>query len=759
MAEFGLIGPAYTSESPSADAESLKNWYVERVESVNGRSRAVLYPRGGLFQFSQLPDDPIRGAIEINGRVFAAAGAQLCEVHSDGTFTVLGDIGAVDSFVPMAASPQTLFLISDNVPYALELHSGSLVEVTTLKNTEGNYSLDWPISQMSIVDTGASGASASESGNTVSVTVDLHSFFNESAFLEAFVGMPIILTSFGVAGYNGTWTTTAIDASNLSAVVFQFTNPTSGLGASTGDIEFGMVKIQASIGVGLDTPQSITVAGTSHSAFNISYSAVWASSNLPSTNAVYYWAIPPASLIGDSTSVSDGTLSIEGYEPNNCAFCNGYFFVAYSNSQYFRISGFFNAYTWDAADIQRIQAFPDNIQSMLVDHNEVWFFGQESSIAYRDSGDPDVTFSPILSSLVQQGCDATFSPVRMDNSVFWLGRDEHGALVAWRLNGYLPARVSNHAVEYIWQTYRTTSDAESFAYQWFGHLFWCIYFPSESVTWCYDAATGFWFQMDYNDGTAFRGCCHVYAFGFHLFGDWNSGKMLAMSPYAYQDFDTAIIWDRIAPPICQENRWLFFPMMQVDIEAGIGNLPDVTNYTHYSSPTLSYAASSGGTFPPGEYIIRIQGSIGGIIQGQTSDTKIRVLGTKTVQILFPGTLTGGNYRVFITGKGWQESYYHDYGDTVGTQVLTSYPPAGWTAGFPGATTAPQMNITWSNDNTHTWSADHNTNCPNFAEYSARGPLLRRLGRARKRNFRITCTDPVPWRIIDGYVVANEGDAP
>jgi hypothetical protein len=66
---------------------------------------------------------------------------------------------------------------------------------------------------------------ASESGNTVTFTVNSHGYN---------VGDSVIVSGVGVAGYNGTW----IVASVISPTQFTVTNPTAGLAASGGGASY-----------------------------------------------------------------------------------------------------------------------------------------------------------------------------------------------------------------------------------------------------------------------------------------------------------------------------------------------------------------------------------------------------------------------------------------------------------------------------------------------------------------------------------------
>jgi hypothetical protein len=53
MARFGLVGPAYRSQSVNADAQRCVNWYPEKDESGGGRSDWQLYPTPGSNIFSE----------------------------------------------------------------------------------------------------------------------------------------------------------------------------------------------------------------------------------------------------------------------------------------------------------------------------------------------------------------------------------------------------------------------------------------------------------------------------------------------------------------------------------------------------------------------------------------------------------------------------------------------------------------------------------------------------------------------------------
>lgn len=60
---------------------------------------------------------------------------------------------------------------------------------------------------------------------------------------------------------------------------------------------------------------------------------------------------------------------------------------------------------------------------------------------------------------------------------------------------------------------------------------------------------------------------------------------------------------------------------------------------------------------------------------------------------------------------------------------------------------PQIMVTWSDDNGHTWSNTRHLALGKVGEYSKRVET-RRLGAGRDRVFKIRCTDPVNLVIVE-----------
>jgi hypothetical protein len=294
-----------------------------------------------------------------------------------------------------------------------------------------------------------------------------------------------------------------------------------------------------------------------------------------------------------NNTLTEVTSSLATSNPSNCFFIDGYYGVLFANTNEFQISSLEDPTTWSGVDTAQVSVFPDNLVGCLVDHRVLWLWGDQHAQAYFDSGDPTFPLSVIPGAMIEMGLASPTSPVRMDNSVFWLGRDERGVGMAWRANGYTPVRISNHAMEYQWSQYSAgVTDAVSWTYQDMGHTFWMIWFPSGDVTWCYDAATNLWHQRGYWNGTSFDahyGRNHMFAFGSHLVGSRVDGVVYQLSGSNLTDLGNTITRVRTAPAIATEMEWMFHTKLTIDMD-----MNQISNQT--ASLTLSWSDDGGNTW-------------------------------------------------------------------------------------------------------------------------------------------------------------------
>jgi hypothetical protein len=69
---------------------------------------------------------------------------------------------------------------------------------------------------------------------------------------------------------------------------------------------------------------------------------------------------------------------------------------------------------------------------------------------------------------------------------------------------------------------------------------------------------------------------------------------------------------------------------------------------------------------------------------------------------------------------------------------------------------PQIMLSWSNDAGHTFCSPVAMGAGAQGQYAYRAMVRGSLGRSRNRVFELVCTDPVPWRLTQAFVDAEQG---
>lgn len=276
-------------------------------------------------------------------------------------------------------------------------------------------------------------------------------------------------------------------------------------------------------------------------------------------------------------------------------YIDGYFVFNEPNTSRIWVTSLFDGLSVDPLDFASAEANPDNVLSLIVDHQEVWLFGSNSTEVWYDAGLPDFPLQRQQGATNEIGCAAPYSVAKLDNSVFWLGSDNRGRGIVYRANGYTGVRVSTHAVEWQIQQYGDISDAIAYSYQQDGHSFYVLIFPSAQTTWVYDAATQAWHERagwDNGQFTRHRSNCQVVYNNEIIVGDFENGNLYAFDLDDYSDNGDVQKWLRswrAIPPGQNNLKRSAHHTLQIDCETGVG-----TNTGQGSDPQIMLRWSDDG---------------------------------------------------------------------------------------------------------------------------------------------------------------------
>lgn len=294
-------------------------------------------------------------------------------------------------------------------------------------------------------------------------------------------------------------------------------------------------------------------------------------------------------LIGDGTSTAyqaDLTVgaSVAPVADADCpggylTWQDGYFIHTVPNTGRIAISGL-NDVTYDALDTATAEGRPDLLVMVISVNRQLWLFGEQTTEVWWNSGDADFPFTRIEGGFLETGTVAAATCVRAGGSVVWVGSDERGRGTVWHAQGYQPARISTHAVEFALSGYSRLAEASAFAYQQGGHEFYVLSVPGTDDetetggTWVYDFSTSQWHERMYlnaDDGEEpHRACVSAVAFGQVVVGDREDGRIYTFELDYYLDGGDPIRRVRQTPHVDQGEKLIRFNSFELQAEPGVG---------------------------------------------------------------------------------------------------------------------------------------------------------------------------------------------
>lgn len=284
----------------------------------------------------------------------------------------------------------------------------------------------------------------------------------------------------------------------------------------------------------------------------------------------------PSYIYNNTTNTFGQITDIDFPGAVTVAYLDGYFVFNQPNSQLLWITQLLDGTSIDPLDFASTEGSPDGLVAVASNFREIWAFGTNSIEVWYDSGASDFPLQRIQGAFNELGCAAPYSVAKMDNGLFWLGRDRRGQGIVYRANGYTGVRISTHAVEWQIQQYADMSDAIGYTYQQDGHSFYVLIFPSANTTWVYDAATQAWHERaGFVDGafTRHRSNCQMAFNNKIVVGDFENGNIYAFDLDDFSDNGSIQKWLRTwrALPTGQNNlKRTTQHMMQLDCESGVG---------------------------------------------------------------------------------------------------------------------------------------------------------------------------------------------
>lgn len=545
MPDFGFVGAAYEAPSITQDAQECINFYpeIDPTKAQGERGVVALYPTPGLETVAIFPNqEEVRGIRTLSGgtQVVAVCGDFVYVLESDLTPVMVGQMNTATGQVGIVDNGVNVYIVDDSYRYTWFISSPS-----------------------SAIFTG------SISGTTLTVTVmQSGTIAVGQAIFGQGIAQNTVITALGTgSGGVGTYTvsdsqTVASTAINSVASPAIVTGAISGTTLTVSAVTSGTLKIGQTIeGSGVTDGTIITAFGSGSGGagtYTVSASQTVSSTTIYALN----WTVLPST---DGAFEGGGTVDIS----------DNYFVYNKPQSQLWAASDLLSPIT-DSLSFASKDGSPDDLVAIIVDRREVYLLGEMSSEAWLDVGSVPFPFQRIQGSSTQQGIAAAYSCARVGNSFAYVSKNNRGESTIVQMNGYIPQRISTHAVETT-LVGQDVSDAIAWTYQLEGHETYVVTFPSigeNGLTWAYDITTGLWHKWLYtnnqNQYERHRGNCCAFFNQQVLLGDYENGKLYRLSLSQYTDDGQLIRRVRRCPHITTDLQRQYFAELQIQFQPGVG---------------------------------------------------------------------------------------------------------------------------------------------------------------------------------------------
>jgi hypothetical protein len=587
MADFGFVGPSYEAPSIYQDAQECINWFpeVDPMKQAGERGVVALYPTPGLSSLVLFQNQQeVRGMVTLSGGnvMVAVCGPYVYALTSSFVTTMVGQLNSSSGRVGITDNGVNVYIV------------------------DGIFRYTWRISNPS---------SAVFTGSTSGTTLTVSAITNGTiAVGQVLFGVGVtqetIITALGTGtGGAGTYTinisqTIASEQMNSATAGAVITGAISGTTLTVSAVSSGTLAAGMTIqGAGITANTIITALGTGTGGvgtYTVNFSQTISSITMYGLN----WSVLPN---------TDGAFT----GGTNVDIVDNYFVYNRPDTQQFGASAVLSPIS-PALSFASKDGAPDDLVTLIVDHREIYLLGETSSEVWVDQGTSPFPFQRIPGTSTQHGIAAPFSVARLGNSFAYLSKNNRGTAQIVQMNGYVPQRISTHAVENS-LTGQNITDAVAWTYQLEGHEVYVIIFPSIQLTWCYDIASGMWHKWLYTNNLGqyerCRGNCSAVFQGYVLVGDYSNGKIYRLDKNVYTDDGQFVKRLRRAPHLVADFQRQYFDELQIQFQPGVGTT-GVSTRTNNDYLGDIYIIAPDGTFTIGPF----ESYILGIAENITPET-------------------------------------------------------------------------------------------------------------------------------------------
>ena len=559
MPDFGFVGASYTAPSIYQDAQECINFFpeVDPTKQPGDRGVVALYPTPGLTTQLVLPAGAeVRGLRTLSGgsQAIAVCGAYVYLLSSNLTPTIVGILNSASGRVGLVDDGLYAYIV------------------------DGTYRYSWRISTpTTAIFTGSISATTLTVSNIQSGTI---------AIGQVLFGVGVAQETVITGGSGTSWTINI--SQTVSSTLMNSLVTASFTGSTASGATNSILLTTSTLYLGQ------TIQGTS-----VPVDSVVIAINTPSGGFNSYTLSSNTTVASETMYALDFTVlpSTDGAfsGATTVDVIDNYFVYSRPSSQQFGASDALSPISQQLSFASKDGA-PDQLVALIVDHREVYLLGESSSEVWVDAGLFPFPFQRIPGTSTQHGIAAQNSVSRVGNSFAYVSRNLRGQGQIMQMNGYIPQRISTHAVENTLVN-QYINDAIAWTYQLEGHEVYVVSFPTINITWAFDATTGLWYKWLYcttaNQYQRHRGNCSCVFQGMVLVGDYANGKIYELDNTNYTDDGNNIRRLRRAPHLVSDLQRQYFEEFQIQFQPGVGFTGlSVAPYIYIGTPYTIYPTAT-----------------------------------------------------------------------------------------------------------------------------------------------------------------------
>lgn len=298
-------------------------------------------------------------------------------------------------------------------------------------------------------------------------------------------------------------------------------------------------------------------------------------------------------LLADDTLVQ--VASAGAFAADTVTLLNQTFILNKNGTNQFFISSILDGRDYPILDFASAETNPDFLLAVKAYNGLLYLFGQETIELWNYTGGALFPFASISGAGIARGLGAPKGFAVEDSGIFILGDD----MVAYRIGGQQAVRISNHALESLWESFAVKEDAYCFTLPIRGHKFVYYTFPTANRTFGFDIASGRWHERSSYNFTSvvnkWRATGAISAYGKTLVGDTDSNKVGILDPNVFTEFGDPLIFDVTTPNYYENGENIGFKRLSTDFQTGVG-----LNSGQGSQPVvmMRYSHSAGRSWSP-----------------------------------------------------------------------------------------------------------------------------------------------------------------